>query len=111
MRCIFLTTFIYLSLAVILPAQDNGVTSKPPTADQAMGSKSDRQIMQSIRKAVVADKSVSMYGKNVTIISKDGKVTLRGPVHTAEESQNIEAKATAVAGQGNVTNMLSVKGN
>jgi osmotically-inducible protein OsmY len=110
MRCLFLTAFIYLGLATILPAQDNSA-AKPATADQAANNKSDVQIMQSIRKAVIADKSISMYGKNVTIISKDGKVTLRGPVHTAEESQNIAAKATAVVGQQNVTNMLSVKGN
>jgi hyperosmotically inducible protein len=36
-----------------------------PTADQAKNTLSDRDIMQKIRKAVVADKSLSTYGHNV----------------------------------------------
>jgi hyperosmotically inducible protein len=82
-----------------------------PTADQAKNTQSDREIMQKIRKAVVEDKSLSTYGHNVKIISQHGKVTLKGPVHTDEESKNIEAKAVEVAGTGNVTNMLVAKGD
>ncbi len=82
-----------------------------PTADQAKNGAADRDIMQKIRKAVVADKSLSTYGHNVKIISQEGKVTLKGPVHTDEEKKNIEAKAVEVAGAGNVTNMLEVKGD
>ena len=81
------------------------------TADQAKNTLTDRQIMQNIRKAVMADKSLSTYGHNVKIISEHGKVTLKGPVHTDEESKNIEAKAVEVAGQGNVINMLAAKGD
>jgi hyperosmotically inducible periplasmic protein len=65
--------------------------------------------MQNIRKAVIADKSLSTYGHNAKIISEHGKVTLKGPVHSEEESGNIEAKAMEVAGHGNVVNRLSVK--
>jgi osmotically-inducible protein OsmY len=82
-----------------------------PTADQAKNASTDLQIMKKIRQAVVADKTLSSYGHNVKIISQQGKVTLKGPVHTQEESKNIEAKATEVAGAGNVTNMLAVKGD
>ncbi len=82
-----------------------------PTADQAKNGATDRDIMQKIRKSVVADKSLSTYGHNVKIISQQGKVTLKGPVHTDEEKKNIEAKAVEVAGAGNVTNMLEVKGD
>jgi osmotically-inducible protein OsmY len=82
-----------------------------PTADQAKNTLSDREIMQKIRKAIVADKSLSTYGHNVKIIAEHGKVTLKGPVHTEEESKNIEAKAIEVAGEGNVTNMLAAKGD
>jgi len=80
-----------------------------PTADQAKNSKSDRELMQEIRKSVVDDKTLSTYGHNVKIISQHGKVTLKGPVRSAEESKTIEEKAVAVAGSGNVTNQLSVK--
>jgi len=81
------------------------------TADQAKETVPDREIMQQIRKAVVDDKSLSTYAHNVKIISEHGKVTLKGPVHTAEERSAIEAKAVAVAGAGNVTNQISVKGD
>jgi hyperosmotically inducible protein len=80
-----------------------------PTADQAKNNKSDRDIMQQIRKAVVADSALSTYAHNIKIISQGGKVTLKGPVHTQDESKSIEAKATEVAGAGNVTNQISVK--
>jgi osmotically-inducible protein OsmY len=82
-----------------------------PTADQAKNTMSDREIMQKIRKSVVADKSLSTYGHNVKIISDHGKVTLKGPVHTDEERRNIEAKAREVAGEGNVNNAIEVKGD
>ncbi len=48
-----------------------------PTADQAKNNQSDREIMQTIRKSLVADKSLSTYGHNVKIISDHGKVTLK----------------------------------
>ena len=80
------------------------------TADQAKENTSDRDTMQRIRKAIVADKSLSTYSHNVKVISQHGKVTLKGPVHTAKERSNIEAKATEVAGSGNVANQISVKG-
>ncbi len=80
------------------------------TADQGKNNKSDVQIMAQIRRAVVKDKSISTYGHNVKIISSGGKVTLNGVVHTDDEKKAIEAKAVTVAGDGNVTNNISVKG-
>jgi hyperosmotically inducible protein len=97
------------------PAADNtqvnkGVVAKgQPTADQAKDSAADRDIMQKIRKAVMDDKSLSSYAHNVKIISQNKKVTLKGPVRSNEEKQNIEQKATDVAGAGNVTNQITIK--
>ena len=85
--------------------------SAEPTADQAKNKTSDREMMRQIRRAVVKDKSLSTYAHNVKIISQNGKVTLKGPVHSEEEKKAIEAKATQVAGDGNVTDELTVKGN
>src|SRR4051794_28666206 len=48
------------------------------TADQAKNNKSDREVMQQIRKAVVDDKTLSTYAHNVKIIATNGKVTLKG---------------------------------
>jgi hyperosmotically inducible periplasmic protein len=81
------------------------------TADQAKDNSGDRDIMQKIRKAVMADKSLSTYAHNVKIISEHGKVTLKGPVHSEQEKETVEAKAVEVAGAGNVTNQLTVKGD
>jgi len=80
-----------------------------PTADQAKNQKSDREIMQEIRKSVTSDKSLSSYGHNVKVISQQGMVTLEGPVRSDDERKNIEAKASSVAGDGHVTNHLTVK--
>ena len=109
------------SLGTLLAAQDaatppdntkmNASKNGQSTADQAKNNKSDVKIMAQIRRAVVTDKSLSIYGHNVKIVSKGGKVTLNGTVHTEDEKKSIEAKATAVAGDGNVTNNISVKGD
>ena len=82
-----------------------------PTADQAKNDKSDREIMRQIRKSIVADKGLSTYAHNIKVISQHGRVTLKGPVHSDDERQRIQAKATEVAGAGNVTNQISVKGD
>jgi len=79
-----------------------------PTADQQKMNSADRALTQKIRKAIHQDTSLSTYAHNIKIIAQDGKVTLRGPVRSEDEKTNIEAKAVAVAGQGNVTNQLEV---
>lgn len=80
-----------------------------PTADQGKNNKSDLQTMQRIRKAVIADKSLSSYAHNVKIIAADGKVTLKGPVRSEAEKTSIEQKAVDVVGAGNVTNEITIK--
>jgi hyperosmotically inducible protein len=79
-----------------------------PTADQQKMNPADRAITQKIRKAIHEDTSLSTYAHNIKIITQDGKVTLRGPVRSEDEKSNIESKAIAVAGQGNVTDQLEV---
>jgi hyperosmotically inducible periplasmic protein len=99
------------------PSADNTKVNKrdqsksEPTADQGKNASSDRETMRKIRRAVVADKSLSTYAHNIKIISQGGKVTLKGPVHTEDEKKAVEAKATEVAGAGNVTNEITVKGD
>jgi hypothetical protein len=50
------------------------------TADQQKETRSDREITRRIRRSVVGTEGMSTSGKNVKIITTDGKVTLRGPV-------------------------------
>jgi osmotically-inducible protein OsmY len=78
------------------------------TADQQKMNKADRQLTQKIRRAITDNNSLSTYAHNVKIISQDGMVTLKGPVRTEDEKTALEAKATAIAGSGKVTNELSV---
>lgn len=93
------------------PAPDNTKKNNDqtsPTADQQKMDSSDRAITQKIRKVIQEDKSLSTYAHNIKIITQDGKVTLRGPVRSEDEKNNILAKAVAVAGEGNVTNQLEI---
>ena len=70
----------------------------------------DRALTAKIRKAVIADKSLSTYAHNVKIISQNGTVTLKGPVHSDDEVKSIMAKATdAAGGPDKVVNQMSVK--
>jgi hyperosmotically inducible periplasmic protein len=55
------------------------------------------------------DKSLSTYGHNVKIVAQHGKVTLRGPVHSDDEKIIIKKYAQKIAGDGNVTDELTVK--
>jgi hyperosmotically inducible protein len=92
-------------------APDNTKKNKDqtnPTADQQKMNPSDRAITQKIRKAVIEDKSLSTYAHNIKIITQDGKVTLRGPVRSEDEKNNLQAKAVAVAGDASVTNQLEI---
>ena len=69
----------------------------------------DIKLTQAIRKAVMKDKSLTMTAKNVKIITANGKVTLRGPVNSAEEKTKINDLAKAAAGTVPVDNQLEVK--
>jgi hyperosmotically inducible periplasmic protein len=80
-----------------------------PTADQAKDNPSDREVMQKIRKSITDDSALSTDAHNVKIIAENGKVTLKGPVRSAEEKEAVERKAAEVAGEGNVTSELTVK--
>jgi hyperosmotically inducible protein len=92
-------------------APDNTKNNKDqtkPTADQQKMNPSDSAITQKIRKAIHDDTTLSTDAHNVKIITQNGKVTLRGPVKSDDEKNNLEAKAASVAGQENVTDQLEV---
>jgi hyperosmotically inducible protein len=97
------------------PASDNTQLNQrdrnpnEPTADKQQNNRSDRDITQQIRKSITSDKTFSEYARNIKVITQNGQVTLKGPVRTDDEKSAIEEKAKAVAGEGNVTNDLTVK--
>jgi hyperosmotically inducible periplasmic protein len=79
-----------------------------PTADDQKMNPTDRALAQKIRKSIHDDKELSTYAHNIKIIAQNGKVTLRGPVRSEDEKNNLQAKAVAVAGDGNVMNQLDI---
>jgi hyperosmotically inducible protein len=116
-----LGTTLFLSASLLAsvpqnqePAPDNttnnqGDASKnATTADQQKMNPADRNTTRQIRKSLMQDKSLSTYAHNIKIITRDGKVTLKGPVRSEDDKASIEAKAVAVAGADNVTNRLEV---
>lgn len=72
-------------------------------------SKADLATTAQIRKEIVAAKNMSVNAQNIKIITNGGKVTLRGPVNSAEEKRFIAEIADKVAQHGNVDNQLEVK--
>jgi hyperosmotically inducible periplasmic protein len=81
-------------------APDNSAQNKAAgsTAEQQTNQRSDMTITQNIRKSITADKTLSTYAHNVKIITRNGMVTLKGPVKSEDEKQSIASKAVAVAG-------------
>jgi len=82
---------------------DNTLTPGDQSSD-----KGDVDLTRRIRKAVVADKSLSTNAHNVKIITMNGMVTLRGPVKSENEKMKIVAKAQKLAGKKQVENQLEV---
>ena len=62
-----------------------------------------------IRKALIAEKNISVRARNATIVTNKGQVTLRGVVKTQEERRLIGEIAIRIALLANVDNQLEVK--
>lgn len=97
------------------PADNTAKNQRDRSGDtQTSGDQSnnspDLQTTAAIRRAVMADGSLSMTAKNVKIITAGDTVTLRGPVNTAEEKTKIEQLAKSVASNVKIDNQLEVKG-
>ena len=70
----------------------------------------DLDTTQNIRKALMADNSLSMDARNVKVITNAGVVTLRGPVKNSAERLAIETIARNYAGANRVDNQLEIAG-
>ena len=79
------------------------------TADNQSNAKVDRQTTAKIRRVVIADKNLSTYAHNIKIITSNGAVTLKGPVKSDEEKQQVASDAATVVSADKVTNNLTVK--
>lgn len=79
------------------------------TADNQSRADADRHITADVRKALIADKSLSTYAHNVKVITVNGAVTLKGPVRSEDERQKVVADASSAAPNGHVVDALTVK--
>lgn len=82
-----------------------GHTLTPPDQSNEAG---DLEITQEIRKAVMADDTLSFTAKNVKIITIDGAVTLRGPVKNEDERNTIDRLVRQVGSVSFVENQIEV---
>jgi osmotically-inducible protein OsmY len=87
--------------------RDKGNTTLTP--EDQKETKKDIKITAHIRKAVVKDKSLSIDAQNAKIITRNGMVTLRGPVANEAESKTLEKIAKKTRGVVKVDNQLEIK--
>jgi osmotically-inducible protein OsmY len=98
-----------------VPAQgqepDNSSQNKAQssTADDQPNTNADRLTTAKIRRAIIRDKSLSTYAHNVKIITHGGRVTLKGPVKSDQEKQQVFTDAMSVVSAENISNELTVK--
>lgn len=83
---------------------DNSLTSGDQSNRQA-----DIDTTAHIRREIIANKEMSVNAQNVKIITKNGHVTLRGPVENMEEKRFIGEIASRSVNPNSVHNLLEVK--
>lgn len=79
------------------------------TAQDQGGSEADRELTRQIRRALTSNDQLSASGKNIKVITQNGKITLRGPVESSQEQQTIADLVKGTTGVNTVDNQLEVK--
>jgi hyperosmotically inducible periplasmic protein len=103
---------IYLAADSVLENTERNVRDKAGTTltpEDQKETKKDIKITAHIRKAVVKVKSLSVDAHNVKIITRNGVVTLRGPVESAAESMKVEKITKHTRGVVRIDNQLEIK--
>ena len=103
---------IYLAADSALENTEINVRDKDNTTltpEDQKETESDIKITADIRQAIIKDKSLSVNAQNVKIITRNGVVTLRGPVETKKESKKLKKIAKHSPGVLKVDNQLEIK--
>lgn len=82
-------------------------TSREPQTSQGTQS-NDSEMVSKIRQAISQDQTASSMAHNVRVTARNGTVTLRGKVNSAEEKDAIVSDAKKVAGEANVKDEITV---
>jgi osmotically-inducible protein OsmY len=88
-------------------ARDKDNTTLTP--EDQKETKKDIKITSKIRKTVVRDKSLSVDAQNAKIITRNGVVTLRGPVASEVEKMKLQQITQQTKGVVQVDNQLENK--
>ncbi|HEY4338630.1 MAG TPA: BON domain-containing protein [Steroidobacteraceae bacterium] len=83
-------------------------TDHGSVADGQSNRPQDLQLTRSIRRSVMADKTLSVDAHNVKIVTANGHVTVNGIVRSDAEKSAIIAKAVSMAGADKVLDALKV---
>lgn len=100
---------LYLAESSVLENTQRNVRDESNTTltpEDQKESKSDLRITTHIRKMLVKSKSLSVDAQNAKIITRNGVVTLRGPVKNAAESLKLQKIAKKTRGVKKVDNQL-----
>ena len=90
-------------------AQNIGATSKDAvTAEKQKNGKNQVTLLADIRKAIMAEKGLSMDAKNIKILYSKGIATLIGPVDSDAEKIKVEELAMGCNGVTSVKNLVTV---
>ena len=103
---------IYLAASSALENTEVNVRDKNNTTltpEDQKETESDIKITADIRQAIIKNKSLSVDAQNVKIITRNGVVTLRGPVESKKESKKIKKIAKHTPGVLKVDNQLEIK--
>lgn len=87
--------------------RDRDTTTLTPL-DQG-NNKADIDTTAKIRREIVDLEGLSVNAQNVKIITNEGRVTLRGPVNSAEEKRLVGEIATRIATSEMTDNQLEVR--
>ena len=105
----FAETAIYLAADSALENTERNIRDKNEatlTPEDQQENESDLKITASIRQTVVKNESLSVDAQNAKIITRNGVVTLRGPVASGAESNKLQEIAKQTPGVVKVDNQL-----
>ncbi|MFM0073674.1 BON domain-containing protein [Paraburkholderia sediminicola] len=103
-----MTTWCQAGEAASSPASAQGASTMAGTGAAApTGRKADRALRRKVYAAIGKYKEIS--AGDISVIAKDGAVTLNGTVTEAAQINRVEAIARGVPGVTSVTNKLTVK--
>jgi hyperosmotically inducible periplasmic protein len=94
------------NLGTVSEEVHTGDTAFAPTIPGQTGD--DRKITSEVRQSIMSDNGLSAHAQNVQVQTDNRVVTLRGPVDSPEEKQNIADRAKAIPGVVRVDDLLVV---